>query len=153
MAGNQHVSNCEHAFSYCCAWESAENLESADASARRADTLCDNLRRIRKGTIDGIALPLAKTQHPRFWRRFPKPRQTSRKESWKCAFFTVGNGNDDMWRVGALPRKSTPDEIRGAYMSNDWTSTSRSQFLGGLFFGIFKFIFELILELFYFFQF
>ena len=108
MAGNQHVSNCEHAFSYCCAWESAENLESADASARRADTLCDNLRRIRKGTIDGIALPLAKTQHPRFWRRFPKPRQTSRKESWKCAFFTEGNGNDDMRRVGALPRKSAP---------------------------------------------
>ena len=26
------------------------------------------------------------------------------------------------------------DEIRGAYMSNDWTSTSRSQFFGGLFF-------------------
>ena len=40
------------------------------------------------------------------------------------------------------------DEIRGAYMSNDWTSTSRSQFLGGLFFGIFKFIFGLILDFF-----
>ena len=45
------------------------------------------------------------------------------------------------------------DEIRGAYMSNDWTSTSRSQFLGGLFFGIFKFIFGLILEFFIFFNF
>ena len=26
------------------------------------------------------------------------------------------------------------DEIRGAYMSNDWTSTSRSQFFGSSFF-------------------
>ena len=26
------------------------------------------------------------------------------------------------------------DEIRGAYMSNDWTSTSRSQFFGASFF-------------------
>ena len=41
------------------------------------------------------------------------------------------------------------DEIRGAYMSNDWTSTSRSQFFwASFFFGIFKFIFGLILDFF-----
>ena len=46
------------------------------------------------------------------------------------------------------------DEIRGAYMSNDWTSTSRSQFFwASFFFGIFKFIFGLILEFFIFFNF
>ena len=54
-----------------------------------------------------------------------------------------------MRRVGELPRKSAPDEIRGAYMSNDWTSTSRSQFFwASFFFGIFKFIFGLILDFF-----
>ena len=42
------------------------------------------------------------------------------------------------------------DEIRGAYMSNDWTSTSRSQFFwASFFFGIFKFIFGLILDFFF----
>lgn len=47
------------------------------------------------------------------------------------------------------PENPRLDEIRGAYMSNDWTSTSRSQFFwASFFFGIFKFIFGLILDFF-----